>query len=141
MPKNINYSYILLFSLLLLSCGRSPDRVSTAAGTPAAESPVALEEVPSGDYLFERYTCMACHSLEGKEMYGPRLDSLFMKEVRVVRDGELLMLTADRAYLERSIMDPDYERVQGYEKRIMPKPEMPERDLKLLVDYIISVSQ
>ena len=70
-------------------------------------------------------------------MYGPPLNGLFMKEVSVVRQGEVKTIIADRDYLTRSITDPDYEKVSGYRSKVMPKPVIPENDVKILIDYLI----
>jgi cytochrome c2 len=90
-----------------------------------------------GPDLFSKYACFTCHSLEGKVMYGPPLNGLFMTEVSVVRQGEMKTVIADRDYLTRSITDPDYEKVTEYQSKVMPKPEIPGDDVETLIDYLI----
>lgn len=90
-----------------------------------------------GPDLFSRYACFTCHSLEGKVMYGPPLNGLFMKEVSVVRQGEVKTVIADRDYLKRAITDPDYEKVTEYKSKVMPKPVIPGDDVETLIDYLI----
>ena len=100
--------YILMFSLLLISCGQSVRHEAVVVKEKTNES-----EDPSGEYLYAKYTCIACHSLKGQSMYGPPLNTIYMKNVEVVRDGKNRNLVADREYLERAIKDPDFERVKG----------------------------
>ncbi len=98
------------------------------------------EVLRQGDRLFHQYACITCHSLEGKEVYGPPLDGLFMKEVEVVRQGGTIKLTADRSYLKRAITDPRFEEVKGYESKDMPEVHISEEEIDLLVDYLIAIN-
>ena len=93
----------------------------------------------SGPELLDKYACMTCHSLDGKEMYGPTFRGLHGKDVKVLRRGVVLSLEVDRKYLKRSITDPAYEKVEGFENRIMPVPDISKEDVKLLVDYLIAL--
>jgi hypothetical protein len=62
-----------------------------------------------------------------------------MKEVEVVRQGQTIKLTADRAYLRRAIADPRFEEVKGYESKDMPEVHISEEEIDLLVDYLIAI--
>lgn len=92
-----------------------------------------------GDSLFAKYGCLSCHSIAGHEMYGPPLNGLYSKEIKVIRQGQESSLRADRKYLKRSIMDPEFEKVKGYEERTMPPAEIPKKDLKILLDYLMDL--
>lgn len=136
MPRSgSSFAFLILIAfpvlVLFVSCQGKKEQ---AAATP---EPVLAEE-KSGEYLFQYYMCMTCHSFEGKAAYGPGLDSLYMSGVRVLQGGKYQELTADREYLKRSILDPDHERLEGYENKVMPKPDMSPEDAEILVDYIIS---
>lgn len=98
------------------------------------------ELLKTGDRLFHQNACITCHSLEGKEVYGPPLDGLYMKEVEVIRDGETIKLTADRSYLKRAIADPRFEEVRGYESKDMPEVHISEEEIDLLVEYLIAIT-
>ena len=98
------------------------------------------ELLRTGDRLFHQNACITCHSLDGKEVYGPPLDGLYMKEVEVIRNGETIKLTADRSYLKRAIADPRYEEVKGYESKDMPEVHISDEDIDLLVEYLMIIS-
>lgn len=97
------------------------------------------EIMRKGDRLFHQYACITCHSLKGKEVYGPPLNGLYMKEVEVVRQGETIKLNADRSYLKRAIADPRFEEVKGYESKDMPEVHISEDEIDLLVEYLINL--
>ena len=116
---------LLLLSLFLMGCGRGM----------TAEDRTKL--MKAGDRLFHQYACITCHALDGKEVYGPALNGLLMKEVEVVRQGDTLTLLADRSYLRRAIADPRFEEVRGYESKDMPEVHISGEEIDLLVDYLI----
>lgn len=97
------------------------------------------EILRTGDRLFHQYACITCHALDGKEVYGPPLDGLYMKEVEVIRDGEAMTLIADRAYLKRAIADPRFEEVKGFESKDMPEVHISDKEIDLLVAYLIAL--
>jgi len=128
--------------IFLFACGQGPDKNN---GNLQESSQPALKTNPDklqdGSDLFARYGCFACHSLDGGVMYGPPLNDLFMKEVTVVRKGKEETIVADREYLSKAISDPDYERVFGYQNKIMPKPVIPEDVVETLIDYLIDLGE
>ena len=101
----------------------------------------AADKENEGTELFSRYMCFTCHSLDGRPMYGPPLNDLYLKEVTVLRQGRQKTIVAKRKYLKKSITDPDYEKVLDYENRIMPEPNIPREDLEILVDYLIELGE
>jgi cytochrome c oxidase subunit 2 len=94
-----------------------------------------------GEELFSTYICNTCHSLDGSEMYGPTLKDLYRQEITVVRKGKELGRIANRKYLIRAISNPELEKVKGFEDRIMPQPQISKSETKLLVDYIIALTE
>ena len=131
----------MLACVFLTACGQGPDKDK---GTKASNPPTqqSSPEMPaSGSDLFSKYGCFACHSIDGKVMYGPPLNDLFMKEVSVVRKGKEQTIVADREYFTKAIIDPDFEKVTEYKNRVMPKPEIPAEDLETLIDYLIELGE
>jgi cytochrome c oxidase subunit 2 len=95
-----------------------------------------------GDDLYRQYACASCHSLDGSEGTGPTFKGLAGSTV-TLSDGKQVKATP--AYLERAIVDPEAEEVEGYEASLMTasidgfdlenKPE----DVKRLVEFIQGV--
>lgn len=100
-----------------------------------------MQSHEAGKDLFQKYVCFTCHSLNGGEMYGPTLQGLYMKKLVVVREGLEKHVIADRKYLKRSILDPDFEKVKEYQTRTMPKPEISKKEVDILVEYIIRLDE
>ena len=90
--------------------------------------------VPPGAEVADRVGCAACHGErgEGVEGLGPAWVNLFGSTVEL-EDGNSVV--ADRAYLERSITEPDAQRVAGFTLQ-MPPYRLDEADLTALLDYI-----
>lgn len=120
----------LLLLVLFYSCGGG-----------SAEKMNQMQSHETGHDLFQKYVCFTCHSLNGSEMYGPTLQGLYMKELVVVREGLEKQVIADRKYLKRSILDPDFEKVKEYQTRTMPKPEISRKEVDILVEYIIRLDE
>jgi cytochrome c2 len=90
---------------------------TTPSPTPAPGTVTAIPAlVARGKTLFANDGCAACHSLTGSDGVGPSLDGGAGRTVTLV-DGQTV--TADDAYLERSITDPDSQIVKGYRAGVM----------------------
>ena len=93
-----------------------PAPVTTqATSTTPAVSPARL--AARGTQLYRSDGCSACHSLSGSAGAGPTLKGLAGSSVALA-DGSTV--TADDAYLTRSITDADAQVVKGYQPGIMP---------------------
>jgi cytochrome c oxidase subunit 2 len=90
-------------------------------------------EVGSGEQVFERLGCPACHSGE-RPAAAPALEEVYGTVVRLEDGGTV---TADDAYLRESILSPSARIVSGYGP-IMPSYEglVSEQDLEALIDYL-----
>jgi cytochrome c2 len=86
-----------------------------AAPTPAPTVPTA-QLVARGKQLYTSDGCSACHSLSGSAGAGPTFKGLAGSTV-TLSDGSTV--TADDAYLSRSITQPDAQIVKGYQPGIM----------------------
>ena len=120
----------LLLCLILFSvaCGRNSKK--------GHDEKFSMEK---GSELYAKYGCAVCHSIDGKEIYGPPLNGIYMKEIKVVRNGKELILIADREYLKKAITDPRYEKVLEYRNKEMPLTQISEEEAEILVDYIIAL--
>ena len=103
--------------------------ITTAATTTAQQPPATTQAAPSttpaaspaqlaarGTQLYTSDGCSACHSLSGSAGAGPTFKGLAGSSVALT-DGSTV--TADAAYLSRSITDPDAQVVKGYQSGIM----------------------
>ena len=81
---------------------------------------------------------MACHSTDGSKLVGPSWKGLFGSKVTVLVDGKETEVTADEAYIARSIHHPPQEVVKGFPPQ-MPKADLKERDVADLTAFIKSL--
>ncbi len=125
----INCLLIVLF-LFLLGCSGESKR-----------KPDKAEVLKKGAELYAKYGCAVCHSLEGKEIYGPPLNEIYMKKLKVIRNGKELEVIADRKYLKKSITNPRYEKVLEYQNKEMPISNFSEEEAEMLVEYIIALQE
>jgi cytochrome c2 len=93
-----------------------PTTTHAAPATTAAATVPAAQLVARGKLLFTSDGCSACHSLNGSAGAGPTLQGVAGSSV-TLSDGSTV--TADDAYLARSLTDPDAEVVKGYGSGIM----------------------
>jgi mono/diheme cytochrome c family protein len=104
----------------------APTPTSAATTTAAATTaplpttrpvPVTAALVARGKSLYQSDGCAACHSLSGSAGVGPSFKGLAGSSVSLT-SGQTV--TADDAYLEHSISDPDAQIVKGYRAGVMP---------------------
>lgn len=79
--------------------------------------------------------CIACHSASGEAGVGPTWKGLYGSTVALV-DGS--KVTVDRAFLVRSIVDPNAQ-IEAGSKVQMPKNTLADADVQQIVDYILSL--
>lgn len=111
-------------ALTATACGSGTD----AVGPPADLSPAAQ----IGWETARDKGCMSCHGLNGAGGTGPAWDGI-AGSTRVLDDGTEVV--ADRDYLVRSIVDPQSERVTGYNIN-MPTVSLDDTELSAVVDYL-----
>lgn len=121
----------------------APTTTAPAPGGATTLGPVAVTAalVARGKTLYNSDGCAGCHSLSGAAGAGPTFKGLAGSTV-TLSTGQAV--TADDAYLERSITDPDAEIVKGFHPGLMgpaiaaqqlaKKPD----DLRALVAFVKS---
>lgn len=102
---------------------------------------ITKEDIQEGETLFNSVGCTTCHSISGQILYGPALNTVFQSKVVVIREGKKDTITADRAYIIRSMKDPDFEKVDGFQSRKMTKPDLTPEQIDRIADYLISLKQ
>lgn len=116
---------------------------TSTSGAPAGPVTATPALVAQGKQLYTGDGCAGCHSLSGAAGAGPALNGVAGGSVELTTGKSV---TADDAYLARSITDPDAEVVKGYRPGIMSaatksfdlaaKPD----DVKALVAFLKSQS-
>lgn len=94
-----------------------------------------------GRQLLEQYGCLACHSLDGSPRVGPSFAQLVEGQKRVFAQPPNTSQTVDRDYVQRSILDPASQVVQGY-AAVMPAydEKIGAQDLQILIDFLLKTS-
>ena len=115
--------------LAAAACGGGSDGGGSASGGGSGE-------------VYRQYACASCHSLDGSEGTGPTFKGLAGSTVELAGGKEV---TADAAYLEKAITDPDADVTEGFNAGLMKasidgfdlgdKPE----DVQKLVEFIQGV--
>lgn len=93
--------------------GQTTTTSTTAPSTTVAVTPALIAQ---GKQLYTSDGCSACHSLTGTPGAGPSFKGLAGSSVTLTT-GQTV--TADDAYLEQSIANPDAQVVKGYHSGIM----------------------
>ena len=107
-------------------------------GPVATPAPVAAAEAIPGEKLFDKYECVACHTLDGTEGLGPSLKGLF-GTTRTLTDGT--QVTADEGYLRESILDPNRKIAEGFDPDSMPPIGVLDQDLDAMIDAMRRLSE
>lgn len=111
---------------------------AATAGATTAAAPAPVDPVTEGASLAEDYGCTACHATTAEVLSGPGWGGLYGHPVQLA-DGS--SVTADDAYIVKSITDPDAQVVKGFEPEVMPsfEGEFDDDQLAAIVAYIRSL--
>lgn len=112
-----------------------------AARSESAHPPIPGE--PEGLSVMRTKGCLACHSTDGRTMVGPTFKGIFGRSSEVVVADlggaqEVRTMTADEAYLRRSIQHPRDQVVRGYPPA-MPTAALQPREVDEVVSYLKSL--
>jgi cytochrome c oxidase subunit 2 len=114
--------------------------ITTVEALPEAEFAVWLEQGEggnehSGHELLEKHGCLGCHTEDGTAKVGPTFKGIWGRRVTVVTNGAVRTITADVAYLRRSILEPGADIVKGFPP-IMPPFSIKEEELASIMAYL-----
>jgi cytochrome c2 len=90
-----------------------------------------------GHKIAKNNGCFTCHSRNGTRGTGPTFKNLYGRTVHL-KDGSTI--TADSAYIAKSINTPRAQIVNGY-LPVMPKFNLKEDQIKSIIKYIKSISE
>ena len=116
--------------------------ITTVEAIPAAEFAAWLEDKPAaadaGKALLQKHGCLGCHSVDGTPSVGPTFQGISGRQVTVITNGESQTLTTDRAYLEKAILEPNADIVEGFPPA-MPSyaGRIPAEDMTGILDYLM----
>lgn len=103
----------------------------------AQEQAVAGAARPDGAKLFSEKGCIACHSIDGSPRVGPTLKGVFGHTMTVLTNGKERRITADEAYLRRSLIDPAADVVKGFPPIMPPQGGvLTDAEIDALVDFL-----
>jgi len=82
--------------------------------------------------------CLACHSLDGSKLVGPSFAGLYGSQRTVTAGGARKTVTADDAYITRSIYEPNEEVVEGYARNLMQsyRALLTEEQTGIITEYL-----
>lgn len=108
--------------------------------TTKVAKPAGMADMPgaAGLEVFRSIGCAACHSVDGSKLTGPTLKGIFGHEVTVVTGGKDRTLTADEAYIRKSILEPNADLVKGFNANLMQtyKGQLSDEEINDIIDYI-----
>lgn len=98
---------------------------------------VEEEEKAEGAAVLQKYGCTGCHSLDGSPSVGPTFQGLFGRQTTVVTAGKERTITADEAYIERSILEPQADLVKGFPP-VMPAfaGQVSEHEIEEIIEFL-----
>ena len=92
----------------------------------------------NGLKVLEKNGCIACHTIEGSKSVGPSFKGLYNAAIEVTTNGTTRKITADSAYIESSIYDPNKDIAVGYAPGMMKsyKGIVKDKEVKEIVEYL-----
>jgi len=116
--------------------------LSPREASKTAAVPVSVDE---GKRLSQLFACVACHAVEkgSPAKSGPTWKGLFGTQHNVFVSGKVSQVTADKAYLHESILEPAAKLALGFEKGEYAMPSyagvLGEPQIQSLIAYIESL--
>jgi cytochrome c oxidase subunit II len=104
---------------------------------PGGALPGGTDLVTVGRTVAVRRACLSCHTIDGQRHIGPTWRGLYMSRVKLTSGSEV---TADEAYLTKSMMEPHADVVLGFNP-VMPSYHgvLEEPETAALVEFIKSL--
>jgi cytochrome c oxidase subunit 2 len=102
------------------------------------EATASMAETHKGRQLLSEKGCLGCHTVDGTAKVGPTLKGVFDHEVTVLENGEEKHITADEEYLKKSILQPGFDVVKGYQP-LMPPVQLTKEELQAIIDYLKTI--
>ncbi|MEK7849115.1 MAG: cytochrome c [Chloroflexota bacterium] len=139
---------VLSLAVVLAACGGgatptpkttpTPSPAATPRPAPATPPAPAAPAPAGGKELFTGLGCLGCHKINGAGgAIGPSLKGVAGAQVELANGQKV---TANDAYIEESIKNPNAKVVKGFTQGIMPAfDRLTLEQMSLLVDFIRSL--
>lgn len=90
-----------------------------------------------GGNLVKVTGCLACHSTDGTRLISKSFKGLYGRETTVMTDGKERNLTVNEEYIRRSILNPSFDIVKGFQN-LMPSQQgnLSDEDIKDIIAYL-----
>ena len=100
------------------------------------ESPAA-----TGKRIMQNIGCFACHTTDGTKLVGPSYKGIWGEEQTVITNGQTRKVKIDEEYIKRSILDPNADVVQGFNKGLMVsyQGQLSDDDIANIIEYLKTV--
>lgn len=111
--------------------------------TSKVEIPKELPPSQAGYMLLQKNGCVACHTTDGSKLVGPSYLGVYGSDVTVRTNGVKREIIADDSYIKRSILTPDADIVDGFNKGLMLsyKDMVSDEDIKLIIEYLKTLQE
>lgn len=111
--------------------------------TMVADTASGAKPGAAGEAILKAQGCVACHSTDGSKIVGPSFLNLFGHEQTVLKNGQAVNVTADEAYITRSIYEPNAEIVQGFPEGQMQsyKGMVTEEDIAKIIEFLKTLNE
>jgi cytochrome c oxidase subunit 2 len=125
------------FDAWLAEQRRGEARAQDAAASAGEDVMLGSDILAQGRAVAAQQGCLKCHSVDGSRHIGPTFLDLYRRQEKL-STGEVI--TADEAYLTRSMMDPAAQVVAGYQN-VMPsfQGRMTPPEVAAVVEYLKSL--
>lgn len=98
----------------------------------------AAAPASEGQRVSEAKGCLGCHTIDGSPRVGPTFKGLYGSKVTVMTNGKQRVVTADDAYIQRSILHPDADIVKGFPP-VMPTIPVTNQEVEEIIGYLKSL--
>jgi cytochrome c oxidase subunit 2 len=99
-------------------------------------SGATVDPIEQGAALAQQHGCLGCHSVDGSPRVGPTFKGLAGSSRAVSQGGKELTVTADSAYLARSIREPAAEIVTGFPPIMPPYAGLTHDEVTTLLTWL-----
>ncbi len=128
---------LLASGFLFSNCSAENKDPSTEDNNTENADSIAKKEFEAS-MVMGQYGCLGCHSVDGSKFRGPSFKGLYGSEV-VLNNGKKII--ADEEYIRNSIREPNSQIPDGYMENLMPKFDIKDKELELILFYIKRLSQ